>query len=364
MKILHLSGAKSWGGNEQQLLLLINELKTKKTQNIILGVKNTILEKECKNNKIRFIPCKKKSIKNLKNLKFLKEIIKKEKPDILHLHTSDSVTLYVLADAFLNLNTPTVFSKKGVSRSVSFLSKIKYNYKNIDKIICVSKEVKHHFKTVLKPENHKKISVIYDAVKNIEPVKKEDLKLKYNIPKKHKIIGNIANHTAAKDLFTFIKTAAVVVNELQEKNVHFIQIGSFSKLTDEYLELAAKLNIDKHITFTGFIPEAYTFLSQFDVFLLTSEREGGPTSAIEAFSRKIPVISTSVGVIKEIIEHKKNGFIYPVANHKGLANGIKTMLENEVLRNDFSNQLYKKYTHYFTSENIAEKTLKLYKTLI
>ena len=54
MKILHISGAKGWGGNEQQIIYILPKLNALGVQNIVCGLKNSVLEKECEKNNISF----------------------------------------------------------------------------------------------------------------------------------------------------------------------------------------------------------------------------------------------------------------------------------------------------------------------
>ena len=82
----------------------------------------------------------------------------------------------------------------------------------------------------------KKLCVVYDGVKvpdddNLIDIKtyKKELNISGNI----QILVNIANYTTAKDLKTLIHTPDVLVNKKNQKNVHLIQIGEFTKHTRE-----------------------------------------------------------------------------------------------------------------------------------
>lgn len=366
MKILHISGARSWGGNEQQLIITIPEIKKYNFDSYVFGVENSPLHNVCIEKEIDFICCKSNKLNKTINYKFLKETIAHLKPDLLHLHTSDSVTLFVVSDLLYNLKIPTVFSKKGVSRNVSFLSKFKYNYKNIDKILCVSETVKNHFKTILKIRNHSKLCVIYDGVAEIlEPNKGViDLKKEYAIDATSKIIGNIANHSKAKDLKTLIRTVNQLVNINKLRDIHVFQIGSFSKLTNELKKLVKEYHLEKYITFLGFTENASLFLPQFDIFVMTSEREGGPTSVLEAFQNKIAVVSTKVGVINDVINNGINGFSTEVSNFKELAKDIEIILRNDSLKIKFIKESYQLYLDNFTAEKLGSNTSKIYNTVL
>jgi glycosyltransferase involved in cell wall biosynthesis len=362
MKILHISGAKGWGGNEQQLIDLIPELEKLAVSNCVFGMENSILQEECKVRNISFICSKEKKLNSFLNYKYLKELIKKQSPDLIHLHTSDSLTLFTISDLIYNLKTATIFSKKGMGSSSSFLSKIKYNYKNITSIICISEKVKNDFSLTLTPKNKKKLVVIYDAVAiSILGQKAEfDLREKYKIPIDSLIIGSIANHTRAKNLDTLIDTADYLINNLNIKNVYFVQIGEFSKLTEGYQNRLKEKNLGTQFIFTNKLYQAYRFNQQFDIFITTSEREGGPTSALEALFLEKPVVSTNVGIIPEVIKNGENGYISEVRNYISLAENIKNLVLDSEKRKNIVEGNRELIIKNNSSTVIAKKTLDLY----
>src|SRR5690606_25346018 len=205
-------------------------------------------------------------------------LVKEQKPDVIHLHTSDSLTLYTISDLLYNLKTPTVFSKKGMGGSSSILSKFKYNYRNLNTVICVSEKVKKDFSVILSKKNRLKLKVIYDGIsigRINEP--KYNLIEKLDIKKETLILGNIANHVRAKDLPILIETMNELVNVREEKNIHLIQIGSFNdKITSEIKDIINQYNLNNYITLAGFVDDASSFITQFDIYIMSSEREGLP----------------------------------------------------------------------------------------
>ena len=74
MKILHVSGARVWGGNEQQLILNINELNKLESENYIFGINNSPLSIVANENNINFIPSTAKKISKFSNVSQLKKI--------------------------------------------------------------------------------------------------------------------------------------------------------------------------------------------------------------------------------------------------------------------------------------------------
>jgi len=366
MKILHVSGAGSWGGNEQQLVTIVPEMNKLNVKNIVFCVKDSVLHKKCEELNIETIATKNNKLNKFENYRYLKQLVKTVKPDLIHLHTSDSLTVFTISDLLFSLKVKAVFSKKGMGSASSILSKFKYNYKNIAALACVSERVKRDFAKILTPVNQAKEVVVHDCVAFSilnEPPLPINLKEQYGLAGKY-IVGNIANHTMAKDLFTLVEVANHIVNTLGRKDVAFVQIGEHKKLTPDILALVKERNLDQYFTFTGKMSNAYNLNLQFDCFLMTSEREGGPTSVLEAMLMRTPVVSTNVGIVPEVIANGVNGFISDVKDHESLAVNVLTVLDNKELQDTFTDISYNTIAQNYTSEMIAKRTVALYQQIL
>ncbi len=367
MKVIHINGAGSWGGNEQQMGDFIPELEKLGVENIIFGRPNSPLHHYCQENDIPFISAKDGKLSKKSNYRYLKEIVKEYKPDVLHLHSSNAVTLFMISDILYKLKMPTVQSKKGMGKSMSFLSKVKYNYKNIDKIICVSESTKVSMeKDVIRTKNKEKLIVIYDGIsfERLQTNAKEDLRILYDISTEKFLIGNIANHTAAKDLPTLLRMMHHLIYNLDFKNFHLLQIGEFSWMTDSLKTLCAELKLEDYITFTDFKKDANSFLSQFDLYVMSSEREGLPLTVYEAFYKRVPVVSTKAGGTPEVIVEGKNGFLAEVGDFKTLAEKIKLLLESPELQSEFRDKSFDLVTEKYSTAQTAKNTLAVYKSVM
>lgn len=366
MTVLHVSGATSWGGNEQQLMYLIDQLSALGVDQKFFCYNNSPLSEKLKNKPVEILSTD--YIKPHSSLyrKTLREFVTKHNIDIIHLHTSDAVTGYVLTDIFKSLNTPTIYARKSIRRKNSYLSQLKYNYKNIHKITCISEYVRYHFSKILSDKNKEKLVIIRNGVdvneKNISaPYQlREELK----IPDSKLLIGNIANHTKAKDLQTLIKAINHLVYELKATDFRLVQIGEFTKRTDEFKKLIDELKVNDYIVMKGFTEKASRFLPQFDLFVMSSEREGGPSSVIEAIYYKTPVVSTKVGIVDELITNGENGFSVEVGDYKSLAESILKLIKVPELREQFSERSYKIFLENFSAERLGKDTYKLYESLL
>jgi glycosyltransferase involved in cell wall biosynthesis len=117
-----------------------------------------------------------------------------------------------------------------------------------------------------------------------------------------------------------LKRIELIIDSLQKIStikIHWVHIGAYYPDKFESLKKYAgnKLSLNKNITYElkGDMKndEISNYLSKefFDVFISASATEGIPVSMMEAMSFGIPVISTNVGGVHEIVEDSYNGFL-------------------------------------------------------
>lgn len=366
MTILHVSGARGWGGGENHIESLCLELKESNPEikNIVLCLKGDLFNERLI--KTDIITETAPLFTNL-DFRFVFKIIslcKKYKVDLIHLHDSTAMTLSIIADKFYNL-PPFIFSKKTsfpIRKKKSTL--FKYNYPKIKKIICVSNESKKVTEEAI--IDLSKIITVYQGTSLLNKSTETPflLREKFSISESKKIIGTIGNHVVAKNLETLIETANIVINQKKRTDFIFIQIGIFTDRTEGLLKLAKDLNLENDIIFLGYTPNASNFIPQFDGFILTSEIEGMPEVIFESFYHKKPVISTNVGGIPEIIEDCVNGFLTPAKDPKALSEKLIYLFDNKELISKFVEISYKKQTENFTGYMMAQNTLNEYKKIL
>lgn len=96
--------------------------------------------------------------------------------------------------------------------------------------------------------------------------------------------------------------------------------------------LAARLGVAERVLFAGWRKDVAELLPAFDLFVLSSFSEGLPMSMLEAMSAGVPVVSTAVGDIPEVITSSESGLLVPPRDPDALANAIGAMLGSPDLR--------------------------------
>lgn len=99
-------------------------------------------------------------------------------------------------------------------------------------------------------------------------------------------------------------------------------------------ELARASGAADRIVFRGALPrsEALAIVAGSEAALLTSAWENFPHSAVEALAAGVPVVSTAVGGVPEIVRDGSNGLLAPVGDVDAVATALGRILREQGLR--------------------------------
>ena len=319
------------GGMERHGLILSQE-QTKLSHNveIFIGVGDRFLFKETFQAPFQFLPLYSKTRRFWFNFWAMRQVAKRHKKNpysIIHLH-GDFIEAYFGGKLSKKLSIPAVITiHAGLNKRLLKPKNANY-FKNIAKIICVSKEIVEDLKDVGVPEN--KLAVISSGIylnefKNVDEHKIAILRNQYSKP----IIISVGVLRINKGFKYLIES----FKEIKEKfnAATLIIIGDGSNKNE--LETQAK-NIG-NIYFLGCQShdKVIEYLKAADIFVLASvstvgDREGTPTVVMEAMAAGLPVIATNVGGIADLIEDGKNGLITDSGHTEKLAAAIIELINN------------------------------------
>lgn len=123
-------------------------------------------------------------------------------------------------------------------------------------------------------------------------------------------------------------------------------------------KMVETLGLKERVTFTGNVGNVQDYLAVSDIYIQTSHREGLPLSTIEAIATKLPVISTNVGGMKNIV--KDNGFLINDGDEEGLFNAMKSLSTDTSLREKMGEKSYE-IANLFSAESMSAKYTSIYK---
>lgn len=173
------------------------------------------------------------------------------------------------------------------------------------------------------------------------------------------IIGTIANLYPTKGLDILIRAFV----ELTELSARLVIVGEGPERA-KLEQLIAELGLNDRVTLIGAIPDAAKLLSAFDIFVLSSRKEGLPYALLEAMAADLPIIATAVGAIPEMIENEKNGIIVPPEDVAALARALQIVSRDEALRAHLGNEARRIFEQNYRIEQMLFATRTLYTQLL
>ena len=115
-----------------------------------------------------------------------------------------------------------------------------------------------------------------------------------------------------------------------------------------------------NVSFPGVIPNERLplELNRSEIFVLVSIYEGNPKTLLEAMACGLPVIGTDVRGIKEVINHKKNGYLCDTSA-ESMKEAITDVLKNDELGERMGRYARETIVEHYSVKSLATKELSL-----
>ena len=128
--------------------------------------------------------------------------------------------------------------------------------------------------------------------------------------------------------------------------------------------LCRELQISDHVKFVGKQAELVELLSAADLFLMPSQSESFGLSALEAMACEVPVISSSVGGLPELVLHGETGYIAEIGDIDRMAKYAIDLLSNDVRHGLFAKAARKRAIENFNIEKIVDLYERHYERIL
>ena len=143
------------------------------------------------------------------------------------------------------------------------------------------------------------------------------------------LIGIVARLVPIKAHEVFLAAAAEV--RRQVPGARFLIVGD-GELRQALEQQTAALGLTDAVRFLGWRADIDRLYADIDVVALTSRNEGSPVALIEAMASGVPVVSTEVGGVADVVQHGVSGLLAPMDDAAGIARHILTLLADPAMR--------------------------------
>jgi N-acetyl-alpha-D-glucosaminyl L-malate synthase BshA len=179
-------------------------------------------------------------------------------------------------------------------------------------------------------------------------------------PNGERILTHISNFRAVKRVPDTIR----IFKQVREQIPSILLLIGDGPDRSECETLARELNIDHDVRFLGKQDAILEILAASDLFLLPSQSESFGLSALEAMSCGVPVISSSIGGLPEVIIHSKTGYISELGDVDRMARYAIELLTNEKKYESFSSASRERAVTEFDSKKIVPMYEQLYEKVL
>jgi glycosyltransferase involved in cell wall biosynthesis len=390
--ILYIVTQAELGGAQRYILDLAKNLNN--DFNIIIAFgkpeKENDLIKQLTNANIKYfiIPHLKRAISSIYDFLAIFEIIKlikKIKPDIVHLNSSKISILGSIASKFASFaynsrhSHYVIYTVHGwvFNEPLPQWQKLFYKYAEKitarwkDKIICVSESDRQiAIKEKIAPAD--KLITIHNGIAPVNFLSKEEAKesliknyeLRIIYPPELQRRGtnysivSIGNFYKTKGFEYLIMAVHILVTHYALR-VTCVIIGEGGE-REKMEKIIKELKLENNFFLLGKIDNAAEILKAFDIYVCSSVKEGLPYSVIEAMQAGLAIIATDVGGNSELIKNGTDGIIVPSKNPEKLAEEIYRLINNTNIRENLKKSARQKALSDFTLDAMIEKTKKLY----
>jgi glycosyltransferase involved in cell wall biosynthesis len=287
--------------------------------------------------------------------------IRKFRPDVIHTHTAKAGVLGRLAGLIARPQAKRVhtfhghllhgYFSSGKTRLVILLEKllgfITYRFIAIGNIVkndLVGAGIAHD----------SKFEVIYPGLQDLDKHRQTDAQTALGLDRGKKYLVFVGRLTTIKRPERLLDLA----RSLKDKHPEcWLLIAGAGELLEALSAKAEKEELP--ITFLGWRKDIGVILSASDIAVLCSDNEGIPLTLIQASQAGLPIVSTDVGSVSDIVVNGHTGLLTDVSS-KGFIKGVLSLLDDPSLGQRFGKAAQERAREFFSSRTMVKHHERLY----
>lgn len=309
-------------------------------------------------------------ISDAKVLFVLARMIRQEKYDLIHAHTSKPGFLARMAAAGSGI--PTIYRPACFSFHPGLPKWKAYFYAAIEnfvarwfttKILTVCDDER-----ILARQYHvgkdSQFVTIHTGIDLSRFDGQSDVKLirsSLGIPSSAFLIGTVGRLSKQKAPFDFVSAAAKAYQIYPD--THFLWVGD-GELMQETQNLVQSLGLNEVFHFANHRKDVSNLLKSMDCFVLTSHWEGFSLSVLEAMTAGLPVIVSRVSGAAEAVLDEVTGYVVPIGDTQSLASAMNKMIADPQAAKAFGLAGRQRLEQKFTMENMIRNIEQLYEKVV
>ena len=303
----------------------------------------------------------------------IRNAIKKENADILHVHGTKPAMITRLAVMGLRKKPKIVYTLHGlhiirkkfpVKQLLVLLERFLNRWTDV--LICVAEgDKKSALEYRLISESKVVVIMLGIDMKEFEVPAEKVRQLRAELGLEGKfIISGIGRLHPQKDFSTALKAVKLLTDKNSEKNknIVFIIVGD-GELRAELEAETKSLGITEYVRFLGYRKDIPVLVNMSDLVWMSTNWEGFGLIPAEAGAARKTTVSSNVSGPREVVVDGETGYLFTRGSYEELAEKTQALIDSDGLRTKMGDANYEHVKNNFSMEKMIEKHRKLFNSL-
>lgn len=306
---------------------------------------------------------------NLKAYRQLKELLDRERYDIIHCHTPmGGVIARLAAGSARNKGTKVLYTAHGFhfydgAPLVNWL--LYYPVERLlshrtDLLLTMNGEDHRRAQTfhARRTEMVNGVGIDLSRFTEASPEQRSAVRRELGLEDGDIFAFTVGNVIPRKNQAVLIRAA----KELNNPRFHLFIAGD-GPLEPELKALAKELGIENQVHLLGFRRDVYRLSSAADIFLFSSRQEGLSVSVMEAMACGLPIVASAIRGNTDLIDPGQGGFLVAPDDAEGFADAIQKILADAGIREQMKRYNLEKIRNY-SSQAVLQQMARLYASVM
>lgn len=326
--IAHIDAETGFSGGEVQVFLLIEGLRARGHQNVLLCPPRSRCAVEAR---AIGIPCRQVGMRNDVDLAAVVSLfltLRRIRPDIVHLHTGRATWLGGIASRLARI--PAVTTRR-MDRPVRRGIQTQLIYRHlVQGVAAISDAVAGRLISGgVPPEKIEIIRSSIDPTRLVPERGRSEVRARLGSGPREPVLLSLAVLAWRKGIDVLLSILAHLRTRGFQPVLWVAGEGPERSALERQAE---ELGLAARVRFLGHRSDKADLLSACDAVVLPSRLEGLGVAALEAMAAGRAVVASSVGGLREVVRHGETGFLVPPEDLDGLADALFRLLEDEKLK--------------------------------
>ena len=359
MKVLHVETGRHLYGGPQQVAWLMRGLQGAGIDNVLVCLPGSGIDAAARADGIRVHNVACAGDADLAFAWRLREVLARERPDLLHSHSRRGADL-LGGLAARACGVPAVVSRRVDHTEPAWLARLRYG--GYARVVAISDGVAAALRASgVAPGRIEVIRSAVDVERFAGQADRRRLARAFGIPAGTLALAAVGQLIARKGHRHLLEAMSLLANRMPPM---YLVIFGQGELEAALMREAERLGLVGTVQFAGFRADLDDYLGAFDLMVHPALREGLGVVMLKAAAAGVPVIAFDVAGVREAVAHGETGLLVPPRDAAALADAIERLARDAQLRARFGAAGRERMRREFSMGSMVDLHLRLYDAVL